>query len=141
MGLSPPAFDNGRLLPASPDAPADPTKAASMTPAMALAMASNFSSAARWRADLLAHVQTLRREAGWVALVFQPHDGRLVTRWSTDAQANPPGGLPEMLPILALTAPAPGASPGAWGHLLDRIDWALVYGRYQTAVHEIGKGF
>ena len=138
MGLSPPESDNGRLLPASPDAPADPAKTASMAPAMALAMASNFSSAVHWRADLLAHALALRGEAGWVALMFQPQDGRLVTRWSTGAQANPPVVLPEMLPMLALTAPGPGASPGAWGHLLDRIDWALVYARYQTAVHDAG---
>ena len=117
MGLSPPEFDNGRLLPASPDAPADPAKTASMTPAMALAMASNFSSAAHWRAALLAHAQALRGEVGWVALMFQPQDGRLATRGSTDAQANAPVALPEMrpemLPRLGLTAPGPGASPGA----------------------------
>ena len=134
MSQSAPEFDNDRLLPARPDGPADPAKAATMTPAMALAMASNFGSAARWRSDLLARAQALNSEAGWVALMFQPQDGRLVTRWSSDAAAT----LPVALPMLALTLPGPDAAPGAWANLLDRIDWVLVYGRYQTAVHDAG---
>lgn len=137
-------FDNDRLLPttatatATAGAQADPANAASMTPAMALALASNFGSAARWRSDLLAHAQALRGEAGWVGLMFQPQDGRLVTRWSTDALAALPGATPLATPILALTAPQPQAASGAWADLLDRIDWALVYGRYQSAVHDAG---
>ncbi len=131
-------FDNDRLLPATATAPADPANAASMTPAMALALASNFGSAARWRSDLLAQAQALRGEAGWVGLMFQPQDGRLVTRWSTDALAALPVATPLATPILALTAPQPQAAAGAWADLLDRIDWALVYGRYQSAVHDAG---
>ena len=127
-------FDNDRLLPAAAAAPDDPANAASMTPAMALALASNFGSAARWRSGLLAHAKALRGEAGWVALMFQPQDGRLVTRWSTDGLAP----LPLATPMLALTAPQPQAAAGDWADLLDRIDWALVYGRYQGAVHDAG---
>ena len=127
-------FDNERLLPATAAAPADPANAASMTPAMALALASNFGSAARWRSDLLAHARALRGEVGWVGLMFQPQNGCLLTRWSTDSgETGPPA-----LPLLLLTAPSPDAAPGAWADLLDRIDWALVYGRYQSAVHDAG---
>ena len=152
MRLSVPDFDNDRLLPAGAAVPADPAKAASMTPAMALALASNFGSAVQWRSDLLAHAQALGGGPGWVALVFQPQDGRLVLRGSTDAQAAQPAklpqtlpeplpeALPEALPMLALATPGPGAPACAWADLLDRIDWALVYGRYQTAVHDAGAG-
>ena len=138
MHPSVPEFDNDRLLPATAAAPADPAKAASMTPAMALALASNFGSAAQWRSDLLAHVQALGGAAGWIALAFQARDGRLVTHVSSDAPAAQAMALLEPLPIWALTAPRPGAAPGAWADLLDRIDWALVYGRYQAAVHNAG---
>ena len=146
MRLSVPDFDNDRLLPAGAAVPADPAKSASMVPAMvpamALALASNFGSAVQWRSDLLAHAPALGGGPGWVALVFQPQDGRLVMRRSTPAQAVQPAELPETLPealpILALATPGPGAPAGAWADLLDRTDWALVYGRYQTAVHDAG---
>ena len=163
MRLSVPDFDNDRLLPAGAAAPADPAKAASMVPAMALALASNFGSAAQWRSDLLAHAQALDGGPGWVALVFQPQDGRLVLhRSSTSAQAAQPAELPQTVPqtlpptlpetlpeplpetlpetqpMLALATPGLGAPAGAWADLLDRIDWALVYARYQTAVHNAG---
>ena len=156
MRLSVPDFDNDRLLPAGAAAPADPAKAASMTPALALA--SNFGSTAQWRSDVLAQAQALGGGPGWVALVFQPQDGRLVLRGSTPAQAAQPAErpktlpetlpeslpetlpktLPKTLPMLALATPVPGAPASAWADLLDRIDWALVYGRYQSAVHDAG---
>ena len=142
MSLSPPEFDNDRLLPATAAAPADPAKAVSMTPAMALAMASNFGSAAQWRNDLLAQAQAQAQapnsESGWLALMFQPQDGRLLMRWSSDGVAAPRVTGSVALPMLALSAPGPDAAPGAWAELLDRIDWALVYSRYQSAVHDAG---
>ena len=88
-----------------------------MAPAMELALCANFGSVAAWREGVVA---LDRVEGGGARLVFQPHDGRLVSQWAHEPLADG-----DML-ILALPRPIAAS--------LDGIAWGPAYERYQHAV-------
>jgi Fe-Mn family superoxide dismutase len=67
-------------------------------PALADAIARNFGSADRWRAEFVAMGKAEGGGSGWVLLAWTPHDKRLVNTWAADHTTNLAGGQP----ILAL---------------------------------------
>lgn len=112
--------------------------AAPMVPAMTLALAGSFGSVERWRDEFVAMGKALAGGSGWVLLCFQPRDGTLVNQWSADHTHAIAGGVP----VLALDMYEHayhmdfGAAAGSWVDAFMRnIDWAVVYERYQHAVH------
>lgn len=112
--------------------------AAPMTPAMTLALAASFGSVERWQDEFVAMGKALAGGSGWVLLCFQPRDGTLVNQWAADHTHAIAGGVP----VLALDMYEHayhmdfGAAAGAWVDAFMRnIDWAVVYERYQHAVH------
>lgn len=116
----------------------------SMEPAWALALASNFGSALRWREEFAACGKALGGGSGWVLLVFQPREGTLVNQWAADHTHAVAGGVP----ILALDMYEHayhmdyGAAAGAYvDAFMANIDWAGVYARYQAAVHAASEPF
>jgi Fe-Mn family superoxide dismutase len=109
-----------------------------MAPAMALALAASFGSAARWREEFVAMGKALGGGSGWVLLCFQPRDGTLVNQWAADHAH----GLAGAVPLLALDMYEHayhmdfGAQAGAYVDAFMRnIDWEAVYSRFQGAVH------
>ena len=52
--------------------------------ALAEAIARDFGSVARWRAEFVAMGKALGGGSGWVVLTRAPRDGRLVNVWSAD---------------------------------------------------------
>jgi Fe-Mn family superoxide dismutase len=115
-----------------------------MEPAMALALASNFGSVERWREEVVAMGKAHGAGSGRVLLMIQPREGTLVHQWAADQTHAPTGGVP----ILALDTceysdrlnfdAAAGTHVDA---LMDNIDWAEVYQRYQMAVHNASEQF
>lgn len=110
----------------------------SMMPAMKLALDANFGSLERWREEFVACAKALGGGSGWMLLVFQPREGTLVNQWAADHTHALVGGLP----ILALDMYEHayhldhGAAAGAYvDAFMANIDWAVVYERYQAAVH------
>lgn len=109
-----------------------------MAPPMALALAASFGSADRWAEEFTAMGRALGGGSGWVLLVFQPREGRLVNQWAADHTHAVAGGVP----ILALDMYEHayhmdhGAAAAAYvDAFMPNIDWAAVYARYQAAVH------
>ncbi len=108
-----------------------------MEPAWAMALAANFGSVERWREEFVAMGKALGGGSGWVLLVFQPREGSLVNQWAADHTHALAGGVP----ILALDMYEHayhmdyGAAAAAYvDAFMNNIDWAGVYGRYQSAV-------
>jgi hypothetical protein len=116
----------------------------SMEPAMALALCANFGSVERWREEFAALGEGHAGGTGWALLVFQPREGTLVNRWATDHAHAPDDDVPILaLDIHARSRPSDvGAAAGAHvADLVNGIDWAKVYERYQAAVHDAGEPF
>jgi Fe-Mn family superoxide dismutase len=65
---------------------------------MAAALARDFGSVARWRAEFAAMGRALGGGSGWVLLSWSMHDRRLVNHWAADHTHSLAGGRP----ILAL---------------------------------------
>ena len=109
------------------------TAVATMTPAMELALSSNFASVARWRGEFIALVEAHADEPGRVELAFDARDGSLINRWV------PPEAGSDAALLLAMPLPAKDAA--AAGAFVAGIDWAPVYQRYQQAVHAASEPF
>lgn len=116
---------------------------AAPAPGMALALAASFGSTERWREEFVAMGKALGGGSGWVLLVFQPREGRLINQWASDHTQTAAGGVP----ILALDMYEHayhldhGAAAGAYvDAFMTNIDWAAVYGRYQRAVDAASEG-
>ena len=62
--------------------------------ALAEAIARDFGSVARWRAEFVAMGKALGGGSGWVLLTRSPRDGRLVNTWSADHTHSLAGGTP-----------------------------------------------
>jgi Fe-Mn family superoxide dismutase len=62
------------------------------------ALARNFGSFERWRAEFVAMGKALGGGSGWVLLAWSPRDGTLVNQWASDHCHTLAGGTP----ILAL---------------------------------------
>lgn len=65
---------------------------------LAEAMARDFGSVARWKAEFAATGRALGGGSGWVLLTWSPHDKRLINTWAADHTMTLAGGRP----ILAL---------------------------------------
>ncbi len=70
----------------------------SPTGALADAIARDFGSLERWRAEFSAMGKAQGGGSGWVLLTYSPRDKRLVNQWAADHSNNVAGGRP----ILAL---------------------------------------
>lgn len=104
-----------------------------MEPACTLALSANFGSVQSWREAFAAGAKASAGGAGKMQLVFQPRDGTLINRWVTDKTPAQEGS-----PILMLEMDDPKPSPDAAAQVeafMTQIDWAVVYARYQLAVH------
>ncbi len=108
-----------------------------MAPAMELALAANFGTAARWRNEFVAMGKALGGGSGWVVLAFQPRDGTLVNQWAADHTHALAGGVP----LLALDMYEHayhmdfGADAARYVDVfMANVRWEGVYERYQEAV-------
>ena len=109
-----------------------------MVPAMALALAASFGSAARWREEFVAMGKALGGGSGWMLLSFQPREGALVNQWAADHTH----ALAGAIPILAMDMYEHAsrvdhrAQAGAYvDDFMANVDWDEAYQRYQHAVH------
>lgn len=67
-------------------------------PALREALARDFGSIERWRAEFAAMGKAQAGGSGWVLLTYSPRDGKLVNQWAADHTTTLAGGRP----ILAL---------------------------------------
>jgi Fe-Mn family superoxide dismutase len=72
--------------------------AGALTGALAQAVARDFGSADRWRAEFSSMGRALGGGSGWVLLIYSPRDKRLVNQWAADHTMTVANGRP----ILAL---------------------------------------
>jgi Fe-Mn family superoxide dismutase len=106
------------------------------TPAMVEALAKDFGSFDRWRAEFSAMGYALGGGSGWVLLSYVPRDGRLVNQSAVEHTQAIPGAIP----ILALDMFEHayhmdfGANAKAYvDTFLRNVDWQAVAGRYEDA--------
>jgi Fe-Mn family superoxide dismutase len=100
-----------------------------MTPDVRVALARDFSSVERWRAEFSAMGKALGGGSGWVLLNFSHRDRKLVNQWAADHTCN----LAHATPILALDMYEHsyhidyGAKAAAYvDAFMDNINWAGV---------------
>ena len=60
----------------------------------AQALARDFGSLDRWKAEFAATGKALGGGSGWVILAYAPRDKRLFTHWAADHSMAPAGGVP-----------------------------------------------
>ncbi len=117
------------------DGLAGPTEGGGGEPggALAEAIARDFGSFAKWRAEFVAMGKALGGGSGWVVLTRSPRDGKLCNVWCADHTHNLAGGVP----ILALDMYEHsyhldfGANAGAYvDAFMDNIAWASVASRF-----------
>ena len=115
-----------------------------MTPAMGLALAANFGSVDRWRAEFVAMAEALGCGPGWTGLFFMPLQGSLVNL-AAAGHAGPPAGAVLMLELdmsrIAGRLGQGAAVRAAIDAFMADIDWGAVYARYQVAVHAASEPF
>lgn len=106
------------------------------TESMLAALARDFGSAERWRAEFTAMGRSLGGGSGWVVLTYVPRDGRLVNQFATDHGQSVAGGIP----ILALDMYEHayhmdfGANATAYVDTFMRnLDWKAIEARYADA--------
>ena len=106
------------------------------TKAMAEALAKDFGSLERWRAEFRAMGYALGGGSGWVVLVWLPRDARLVNQYASEHSQSVAGGVP----ILALDMYEHayhidfGANARAYvDTFLRNVDWPALEARYEDA--------
>jgi Fe-Mn family superoxide dismutase len=106
------------------------------TELISMAIARDFGSIDRWRAEFIALAEGLGGDAGWILLTYVPRDARMINVATTDHTQSIAGGIP----ILALDMYEHayhiefGANPSAYvAAFMRNIDWSAVEGRYQDA--------
>jgi Fe-Mn family superoxide dismutase len=106
------------------------------TELISVAIARDFGSLDRWRAEFIALAEALGGDAGWILLTYVPRDGRMINVSATDHTQSIAGGIP----ILALDMYEHayhiefGANPSAYvAAFMRNIDWRATEGRYQEA--------
>jgi Fe-Mn family superoxide dismutase len=104
---------------------------------MAAALARDFGSVARWRAEFIALGESLAASSGWVLLSYLPRDRRLVSHLGSDHDR----GIAGAIPVLALDMYEHayqmefGANAAAYvAAFMRNIDWEAVRGRYEDAL-------
>jgi Fe-Mn family superoxide dismutase len=107
------------------------------TPAMAEALARDFGSVDRWRAEFMAMGYALGGGSGWVLLSYSPRDRRLVNQFAAEHTQAIAGAIP----ILALDMYEHayhmdfGANARAYVETFMRnLDWKSVQSRYEEAL-------
>ena len=107
------------------------------TAEMRQALARDFGSYDRWRAEFVAMANALGGGSGWVLLVYVPRDKRLINQYAAEHSQ----GIASGVPILALDMYEHayhmdfGANAKAYVDAFMRnIDWSAVAGRYEDAV-------
>lgn len=106
------------------------------TKAMSEALARDFGSVDRWRAEFRAMGYALGGGSGWVVLAYVPRDGRLVNQYASEHSQSIAGGVP----ILALDMYEHayhidfGANAKAYVDTFFRnIDWQALEARFEDA--------
>jgi Fe-Mn family superoxide dismutase len=106
------------------------------TKPMAEALAKDFGSLERWRAEFRAMGYALGGGSGWVVLVWLPRDARLVNQYASEHSQSVAGGVP----ILALDMYEHayhmdfGANARAYVEtFLRNVDWPALEARYEDA--------
>src|SRR5205085_11932965 len=106
------------------------------TKGMAEALARDFGSLQRWRAEFRAMGYALGGGSGWVLLTYIPRDGRLINQYAAEHSQAIASGIP----ILALDMYEHayhidfGANAKAYGDtLLRNVDWPALEARYEDA--------
>jgi Fe-Mn family superoxide dismutase len=101
--------------------------------ALAEAIARDFGSFEKWRAEFVAMGKALGGGSGWVLLTRSPRDGRLVNTWAADHTHSLAGGVP----ILALDMYEHayhidfGANAGAYvDAFMDNLHWLRIARRF-----------
>src|SRR5260221_4032543 len=109
------------------------------TGALAEAIARDFGSLAKWRAEFVAMGKALGGGSGWVVLCRSPRDGTLVNTWAADHTHSLAGGTP----ILALDMYEHsyhidfGANPGGYvDAFMANISWERVAARFAGKAFE-----
>jgi Fe-Mn family superoxide dismutase len=109
------------------------------TGALAEAIARNFGSLAKWRAEFVAMGKALGGGSGWVLLTRSPRDGTLSNVWAADHAHGMAGGTP----VLALDMYEHayhldfGANVGAYvDAFMANIAWARVAARFEGTTPE-----
>ena len=103
----------------------------------AQALARDFGSLDRWKAEFAATGKALAGGSGWVILAYAPRDKRLFTHWSADHGMAPAGGVP----LLALDMYEHayqmdyGADAGKYvDNFMDSIRWTTPERLYREAI-------
>ena len=106
------------------------------TEALAAALARDFGSVDRWRAEFVAMASGLAGGSGWVLLTYVPRDRRLVNQYASEHTQAVAGGIP----VLALDMYEHayhidfGANAKAYiDAFMRNVDWKAVQGRYEDA--------
>jgi len=104
--------------------------------AIAGAIARDFGSVDRWRAEFVALANGLAGGSGWALLTYVPRAGRLINQCTSEHGQDVPGGIP----ILALDMYEHayhiefGANAAAYvAAFMRNIDWDAVQARYTDA--------
>lgn len=104
--------------------------------AMACALARDFGSVERWRAEFVAIATALAGGSGWAILSYVPRDGALINHTTADHGQSIAGAIP----ILALDMYEHayhlefGANAAAYiAAFMRNVDWAGVQARYEDA--------
>jgi Fe-Mn family superoxide dismutase len=102
-------------------------------PALREALARDFGTFERWRAEFVAMGKALAGGSGWVLLSHSPRDGRLVNQWAADHAHTLAGGRP----ILALDMyehsyhlDYGAKAAGYVDAFMEAVDWAAVDRRF-----------
>jgi superoxide dismutase, Fe-Mn family len=116
-----------------------PTGREEPPPALERALARDFGSVARWRAEFTAMAKALGGGSGWVILAWSGRLGRLVNQWAADHAH----GLAAAAPILALDMYEHayhmdfGAKAAAYvDQAMANLNWERIGARYRAAVGE-----
>ena len=107
-----------------------------VTSPMTEALARDFGSVQRWRAEFSAMGYALGGGSGWVLLSWLPHNGRLINQYASEHSQAIAGGVP----LIALDMYEHsyhidfGANAKAYvDTFLRNVDWKAVAGRFEDA--------
>jgi Fe-Mn family superoxide dismutase len=106
------------------------------TGALADAIARDFGSIERWRAEFTAMGKAEGGGSGWVLLTWSPHDRRLVNQWAADHTNTVAGGRPILALDMYEHAYHMDYGAGAAGYVdafMAAINWnnaAILFDRY-----------
>ena len=103
-----------------------------LPPPMALALASSFGSAQRWRDEFIAIGKAHEGASGWLVLLYVPGDGALVNAWIPGPEDQASGRVA----LLALEMHARSCVDS----FFNSVNWDAVALRYSEAVHVASEG-